>query len=158
MIMKKILLLSAVIFASVAARAQDPTVVQNVNFSMPTNGTAIPTWTIAASTTTNVGLVADVSKQAAAAWQITCKLATAGTNGTQLLTFDRSNDGTTWSSTNNTTVYFIPTGTTLFTLVTNIPSQSAQFVRLKSWQNLESDATAPVTNAAVGYLIKTHAP
>jgi hypothetical protein len=120
----------------------------------------IPT-TLSAGSTTNfydagTSPVIDCRKQASVAVAFTFALANTGTNNVQILTWCRSVDGTKYDTNRmfTTAVAALTAGTTPVTLVTNLSSLNAGYIKLYSWQNAETN----VTGAALSYAVKISSP
>ncbi len=109
--------------------------------------------TVAAATGTNVNYVMDVRKQASVAVQATFTMSAAGTTNTSFF-FQRSLDGSTWDTTGYL-VSVVTAGTTTQSLLTNLPTYGAGYMRLSWWTN--GFVTGTMTNT-VKYGIKISAP
>ena len=141
--MKKTLSIIAVCVLALSASAQNT----YVNLTIPD--------TIAGGVTTNVAQVIDVTKQASVAVQATFAFAASSSNGVQTLTFSWSNDRSQWT-TQTKAVGLTPNSTTAVSVLTNLPTYGARYMRLDSWAN--GDGVAVITNIVVNYAVKVGAP
>jgi hypothetical protein len=65
-------------------------------------------------------------------------------------------DGTTFDTTQRSTIDITPNGATQVSLVTNLNTYGCGYMKLVSWQN--TDGAAVITNASGYYGIKIDAP
>lgn len=144
---KLIMLIGALAIAAISTQAQTYSA-QNVGLGLTA---------IAATGASNILATLDVRKQKDVAVQIDFKLSGSGT-GNQTLVFERSVDGSTWTtlSADKSSVVIAATSGTVSTTVTNLPTYGCGWIRLATWTN--ADASRYVTNLTVKYAIKINAP
>lgn len=138
--MKKILTALAVVAVTmVAAPAQQysfSNAYTSGTNSIATNGVATNNFTITATKFTDVGLA--VTERGA-----------SGATGNVTATFARSLDATNWVSSPTITVEAALSGTSLVTVVTNLPLGSVGYLRLTTISNGSANSVA--TNVAVTF-------
>jgi hypothetical protein len=108
----------------------------------------------AATTTVTRNLVMDVSKQANVGVQITANCS-AASNSNLVFTLTRSVDGSQFDTVGQT-VTWVGNGTNTKSILTNIPSYGANYIKLTTYA--WDDPATYVTNIAVSYGIKISAP
>lgn len=109
--------------------------------------------TIAGATTTNVAKTIDVRRQDTTGLQISFNM-TDTTTSNVVAILEKSLDGSTWGTESNSklTITMPSTGTTQYTIVTNLSNAGAGYWRLYSLQN--THATLAVSNLTIKYSIK----
>ncbi len=107
-----------------------------------------------ATTTTTRNFVMDVGKQAGVGVQITCN-ASAATISNLVFTFTRSVNGSQYDTVGQT-VTFIANGTNTKSILTNLPSYGARFIKLTTYA--WDDPATYITNLSVYYGVKISAP
>lgn len=107
---------------------------------------------VAGGGTTNINASIDVRKQNTVAVSIAFKMTGTDTS-TNVLTFQRSLDNSTWETlaAKKTAIGIAATSGTQTVTVTNIPTYGAGYIRLATWLNEGSESA---TNIVVSYAIK----
>ena len=108
----------------------------------------------AATTTVTKNLVIDCSKQAGVGVQITGKASGASVSNL-VFTFTRSVDGSQYDTVGQT-VTFVGNGATTKSILTNLPSYGANYIKLTTYA--WDDPATYVTNLSVKYAVKISAP
>lgn len=108
----------------------------------------------AATTTVTRNFVIDVGKQAGVGIQITAK-ASAASVSNLVFTFTRSVDGSQYDTVGQT-VTWVGNGTSTKSILTNLASQGARYIKLTTYA--WDDPATYVTNLSVKYAIKISAP
>ncbi len=144
------LLLVAVtaLFTATVSQAQIPTTGVNVISS--------GSITNAAQSATNVAWVIDCSKQANVAITFRVMFGESGTTNSCNAFITRSLDGTYYADTGQLIAIPQAQAGSASTVITNIPSQGAQFLKVSYLTN--NAATANITNIYASYLTKISAP
>jgi hypothetical protein len=108
----------------------------------------------AATTTVTKNFVIDVSKQANVGVQITANCG-AASNSNLVFTFTRSVDGSQYDTVGQS-VTFVANGTNTKSILTNLPSSGANYIKLTTYA--WDDPATYVTNLSVKYGVKISAP
>lgn len=142
--MKKLFLtLISALGVSIAAHAQAPI------YQSQTLGTFI----CAGSAATNIGYVIDCRKQDSVALQVQQRLSTSGTDA-QTLVVSRSVDGVNFGTALQS-ITITPVASTTSTVVTNIPTHGAGYIKIHYWTNAAASALSTNT---IKYAVKISAP
>ncbi len=107
-----------------------------------------------ATTTTTKNLVIDCSKQANVGVVISQK-ASGASNSNMVYTFKRSVDGSTYDTV-GTTVTVVGNGATQVTVLTNLPSWGANYIKLTTYA--WDDPATFCTNMSMSYGVKISTP
>jgi hypothetical protein len=122
---------------------------------VPTDGTeGFTAASCAATTTVTRNFVIDVGKQANVGVQITAN-ASAASVSNLVFTFRRSVDGSQYDTVGQT-VTFVGNGTNTKSILTNLPSSGARYIKLTTYA--WDDEGTYITNLSVKYAIKISAP
>lgn len=126
-----------------------------VTAQVPTDGVeGFSSASCAATTTVTRNFVIDVGKQAGVGVQITANVSAASISNL-VFTFYRSVDGSQYDTVGQT-VTWIGNGTNTKSIVTNLPSYGARFIKLSTYA--WDDPATYVTNLSVKYGVKISAP
>lgn len=108
----------------------------------------------AATTTVTRNFVIDVGKQANVGVQITANVSAASVSNL-VFTFQRSVDGSQYDTVGQT-VTWVGNGTNTKSILTNLPSSGARYIKLTTYA--WDDPATYVTNLSVKYAVKISAP
>lgn len=113
---------------------------------------SVPT-AITLGATSNLNTVLDVRKQASVGVLFSFQGASGTTNGVQTVSYTKSVDGNTYTTTAET-IALTPNTNIVVNVLTNLSTQGAGYIKLTTWANGDSAANGYMTNITVKYGIK----